>query len=238
MITSSKISNTPCFAVISRIDLQEVIRERDRCPGGTAWLQDDGRHVALNESLLQHRRVIGWEHGHGSERLARDTGYGGRFEGRFFALQRIVLPAVEMALELQDRVALGVTPGNPHREQGRFGARCGEADALRRRHQLDDLFGPFDFAEMAGREVGSARDLVAHRLIDVRVVVAQDQGAVADGVVDQLVAVDIPLVRAVGVGDVRWERLDVPAIVGDSADDGVAGTLMHGSRAGELGLVP
>ena len=66
----------------------------------------------------------------------------------------------------------------------------------------------------------------------------KDQRAVTDGVVDQLVAVDIPFVGAIGPVDVGRKWLDVPTVVGDTANDGLPRSLEQALRSGKFLLVP
>src|SRR5829696_7991922 len=62
---------------------------------------------------------------------------------------------------------------------------------------------------------------------------SKQKRAVTHHVVDQAVAVDVPLVGALGIGNVRRERLHVAAVVGDTAGDDLPRALVHRQRARE-----
>jgi hypothetical protein len=76
--------------------------------------------------------------------------------------------------------------------------------------------------------------LVAHRCQDPRIVVTEQERPVAHHVVEQLVAVDVPLARSVRAVNVGREGLDVAAVVVDAAGDHAACLPMERQRPGEL----
>ena len=69
--------------------------------------------------------------------------------------------------------------------------------------------------------------LPPHRRDDRRVAVAQQQRPVAGPVVDQLVAVHVPLAGALGAVEVDGERLQVAQVVGDAVGEEAARLLVQ-----------
>src|SRR5690606_5038514 len=128
---------------------------------------------------------------------------------------------MEVAGELHDLLATGEGARQAHAEQGGFRARGGELQALGGGYQPLDPVAPGQLVVGAGAQVGAALELLGDDREDLGVVVAGDQRAVAHRIVDQLVAVDVPLLGALGaraidregsreahvVGDARWEDL-------------------------------
>src|SRR5258708_35276456 len=66
---------------------------------------------------------------------------------------------------------------------------------------------------MAGGELGGAIELRMPRFHEEGVVVAEQKGAVAAEIVDVAVAVDVPLRRAEGAGDVERIGIEMPAVM-------------------------
>ena len=91
--------------------------------------------------------------------------------------------------------------------------------------RLRDLLGPGHLELVAGAVVGALVDLLGHGRGHGGIVVAQNQRAVAHPVVDQLVAVDVPLARAVGAFDVDRKGREVAAVVRDATRDRLARAL-------------
>ena len=81
------------------------------------------------------------------------------------------------------------------------------------------MFGPGDFELVASAIVGAFVDLLGDRGGDLWMVVPQQQRAVAHPVVDELVAVDVPLAAAVGPLDVDREWDEIATVVGDATGD-------------------
>ncbi len=68
---------------------------------------------------------------------------------------------------------------------------------------------------MVAAVVGALGRLLLDGPCDLRVGVAQEKGAVAHHVVDDIVAVHVPLVAPLSVVDVERKGGQVPSIVGD-----------------------
>ena len=62
--------------------------------------------------------------------------------------------------------------------------------------------------------MGTSVHLPGYGLDHLRMTMTQDQSAVADDVVDVLVAVDIPLAPPFRVAHVEWEGVDPASVVG------------------------
>ena len=101
---------------------------------------------------------------------------------------------------------------------------------------LDEL-APLDFEVVARAGVRALRHLLLHGLHHVVGAVAEDVRAVADEVVGELVAVHVPLVRALRVGDVDRERVHHPRVVRDAAGEELLRLLEPLLRPGERGGV-
>ena len=138
----------------------------------------------------------------------------------------IVVPAVIVALELQDPLPTGEPPGEPDRVECRLGAGAAEDDSLGGRDHPDEPLGQLHFERVGGRE-GDA--VIVHRPDDRRpdaaVVVAEQDGTEGVVEVDVLVAVDVPDPRALGSLHVeRIRRGAAPFALDATRRDGV-GTL-------------
>ena len=144
------------------------------------------------------------------------------------------MPAVEVALEAHDPVLAGMRPGEAECHVGRLGAGRGEAHALRTRHQLAHDLRPADLALVIGARMGAVRQRLPNRVEHLRPAVTQQQGAVAAGVVDILVAVLVPLARALGPGDVDAVRLQIARVVDDAGRQELPGFGRESSRARRL----
>ena len=128
----------------------------------------------------------------------------------------VVVPAVVVLPELDEPRLAGVSASEADGEQGGLGAAGGEAHSLRGRHEAGDELGPAHLVGSRGAHVGAVPDLSLDGLGDLRTVVAENQGAEADDVVDQLVAVNVPLDGSIAAPDVEWvgvhdARLGCPA---------------------------
>ena len=130
-----------------------------------------------------------------------------------------------MTSQLHHPRPAGGRPGQPQGQQRGLRPAGGEPDELGRGHQVHDQLGPLAFQLMARARVEGQRRLVTHRRHHRRVAVPQEQGAVAHDVADDLVPVEIPLVRALGPRDGERERRRPPHVVGDAAGQRAAGAL-------------
>src|SRR5436309_3060890 len=139
--------------------------------------------------------------------LARRFSSAVGFVGRTQADLEPLVPAVEVARELDDVALAREGAGEPHGHVGGLGARRGEANALGARHEAADPLAPLDFLFVTGAVMRAAQRLLAHGVGHLSRVVAEEQGAVAHPVVDVAIAVDVPLVGALGPGDVERTRL-------------------------------
>ncbi len=74
------------------------------------------------------------------------------------------------------------------------------------------------------------QDLLLDGRHHVGVGVAQKQGPVTHNVVDELVAVHVPLAGPAGPLDVKGERFEVPRVVGDAAGERLLGLLVKPER--------
>ena len=117
------------------------------------------------------------------------------------------------------------------RQQRRLGAAGREAHALGARHEVDDALGPVGLLLAARAEVLTEARLPAHRLDDGGMRVAGDHRAVACHVVEDAVAVDVPLVGALGARDARGERILSAGIVREAAREELQRPLVLGLRA-------
>ena len=195
--------------------------------------QDDGRDVGVAlHGLLHGVQVSGGHDDHAAPGLG---GYAGR--GTVGSGHGVVVPAVEVVLQLDDLVAPGVGPGQPHRHQRGLGAAAVEPHPLDGRHQVHDRPGPAHLLVGARPQVRAAADLLGDRVRDGRVRVPQDQRAVPRNVVDVFVAVHVPLARPLPVGDVQRERLGVAIVVGHAAGEDAHGLPVTLGRPGMRGDV-
>ena len=149
------------------------------------------------------------------------------------AAGHLVVPAMEVALEPQQRLLAGEGARQPHRHQRRLGAGRGEAEALGRRAPGA---GPrCAHCTSRGCDAPNWRAFIqrlAHRRGHHRVVVAQQQRAVAAEIVDVAVAIDVPLVRALRARDEHAVRIDVARVMGDAAREQLVRLLRQLGRAG------
>ena len=176
---------------------------------GAGRLQDDRCHVVvLGQGLLHQRYVVGRQHDHRAEGLIRDAP-----EHRV-AGHGVVVPSMEVVHELDDLRLARVGPHQSERHEGRLGARALEAHLLDAGHEVDHRLPPPYLQVRRRAEVRSHGHLSGDRLDDVGMGVAQDQRAVAGVVVDQPVAVHVPLVRPKPVGGIDRERLEAAGVVG------------------------
>ena len=177
-------------------------REGEPAEAGARRLEDEGGDVAGAERRGDH---LGRERGEDQDRLADRAGHPGGQQGRARGAQpgdHRVAPSVEVLRDLGDDVPPGRRPREPEREHGRLGPRRGEAHPVDRGDGGGDPLGPLDLEAAPGAEVSALVELAVDRLDDRGVGVAEEEGAVAHGVVDQLTPVDEPLPRPPGPLDV------------------------------------
>jgi len=160
----------------------------DQRPGGLEIVprrdQDLLLHGAGNACRVRHR--LGKFH-----RLSRPL----------VAHQRVVIHAVEGALEFEDLLAPGEGPGDSQGEERRFRAAVVEADLFRAGHALGDgageLDGAFAHEEVAGALVQALANGFHHRGMGV----PQQERSRTHQVVDVLVAADVTNPAALGALD-------------------------------------
>ncbi|MCY1429020.1 hypothetical protein D9M71_449230 [compost metagenome] len=192
---------------------------------------DDARHFAANfrQGLLDGGDVVerqgqgvfgeGRWHARGV-RHAEGQGAGTGFH------QQAVGVAVVAALELDDAVATGEAAGQTDGAHGRFGAGADHAHHFHRRHQRADQVGHFHF-QRGRRAVGQAVfQLLAHRVENIRMAVAEDHRAPRADVVDVALVV---FIHHIGAGCVLEEQRGASDAL-EGADRGVdaAGDVLLG----------
>ena len=155
-MTSSKIKGASYLVARVAQALEEALRQRNHRPRSAARFDDHTGDVALAQTLLDVGEVRR-DNGDRIERLARNPGHRRALERRTLSLEQVVVPAVEVALELQDGRLAGVRPGNADRQQRRFGSGKRELDLVGRRQHADDLFRPGNFAFVPGSKMGAIR---------------------------------------------------------------------------------
>ena len=141
------------------------------------------------------------------------------------------MPAVEVGPEAEHLAPAGEGAGEAHRHQRRLGAGAREADPLGAGHEVPDRLGPAHLERMARAEVGPLPQRQGDRGGDLRMIVAEQERAVAAVIVDVAVAIDVPFVRAQGALDVDAVGLEVAAVVGDAAREQAAGLPGEPGRA-------
>src|SRR5205085_7922589 len=90
---------------------------------------------------------------------------------------------------------------------------------------------------MAAARVSGFRSLSLHSRDDVWMRMAEQHRPVAGPVIDELVAIDVPLPRAALAIDIDRERLHVTQIVRDAGRKHGASVLVATSGAGKLGAI-
>ena len=160
------------------------------------------------------------------------TGVGSPLVGREVVAPRdVVVPAVVVALELEDALAAGERPREPDRVERRLGAGAAEDDPLGGRDHLDEPLGELDLERVGRRERHAVLVHRPHRgRVDPRVVVAEQDRPERRVEVDVLVAVDVPDARALRLGHEQriWPRTSALAL--DAAGRDAAGALMQRGR--------
>ena len=236
--TSSKMRTTlwRCGAVAD--EGEEVGVDGDRAHRGAGRLEDDGGDVALvGEGVRQRLVAVLGDDDLLAEDGGRDAGRtGDRLAGQDVADDAVV-PAVEVEGEADELVAAGEGAGESDGHHGGLGAGGVEAHLLGGRDELLDPAGPLELELVAGAVVRALGDLTGDGADERLVGVAEEEGAVAEDVVDYLVAVDVRLAGAGGVVDVDGEGREVTDVVGDAVGEDVGGLLVEGLRAGVQRLI-
>ena len=159
---------------------------------------------------------FGGKHDHGAGGLFRHAACVGAAD------DHVVVPAVEVFLELDDLALAGVRARQLERHHGGLGAGTGEAHALRGGYEVLDAPAPLVLHVAAAAEVGCLGHLPGDGLDDVRVRVAEYERAVACEVVQYAVAVNVPLGGAFGVGEEQREGPEPAPVVGYAVGEDLA----------------
>ncbi len=158
--------------------------------------------------------------------------------------QRVVV-AVIRPLDLQDQLAAGERAHDARGVQRRLGPRVAEPP-VRQLEPLREQVGHEQRVLGRLREVRAQRDAFAHGLDDLRMRVAHHHDAVAVVVVDVLVVVDVPDVRALAAPDVdRVRRPGLPRRADPAGEPALrllavrqAAAVLHVERRGLVGEQP
>ena len=219
--------------------VEELGAERHLAEGGAGGLDDRGGDVRVRgEGGGELRFIARFEQPHLGRDPAEHAHRGRAVEMARVAGGHMVVPAVEMAFEAEQRIAAGEGAREPHRHQRGLGAGRREAQAFGERDQAAHRGGPADLARVVGAEMRACGecglDGAAHRLVPV----AEQQRPVPAEIVDIFVPIDVPFARALGVRDVDAVGIDVARVVGDAAREqrgGLARKLRRAGRAGTVG---
>ncbi len=125
--------------------------------------------------------------------------------------QKTVVVAVVAALELDDLVASGVAAGQAQGAHGGLGAGVDHAQHLHGGDGLADGAGQADLVGAGGAEAGAGLHRVQGRGRDLGISVAQEHGAPAEHVVDELAALHGGHARSAGAGDEQGVALHAAA---------------------------
>ena len=195
--------------------------------------QDDCGDVAVPlHGLLDGVQVAGRYYHHTAPGLCGDPGRRAVRAGH-----GVVVPPVEVILQLDDLVAPGVRPRQAHRHQRGFGAAAVESHSFHGRHQVHYGPGPAQLLIGARAQVGSPADLFRNGIRDGRMGVPQEQRAVTGNVVDVLVPVHVPLPRPLSVSNVQREGFCVSVVVSDTSRKYAHGVTITFGGAGVIGDV-
>ena len=186
---------------------------------GAGWLDDHGGDVGVAlQRTADGVDVAGRQAVERFHRLPRDA------EGRRDVVVRHTLAPETTSCQpwkwssnLISLRAAGEGAGEADRHHRRLGAGAVEAHLLATGDEVDDLPRPLDLEAVGGAVVGAGLHLLRDRRDHIRVAVAEDEGAVAHDVVDQLVAVGVPFVAALGAVDVDREGVEAAGVVGQAA---------------------
>ena len=149
----------------------------------------------------------------------------GHIDGQH-ADEGVVVDAVVLALELDDKVPARVAPGHADGVHRGLGARHRQAHQVAERHLAHEL-GRDDLVLRGQAEAHAAAHALVDMVVHARVGMAQDDRAVAHPQVDVLVPVDVP-------DDPASAPVDVDRVLAPRAEVGVraprkdpAGPLVH-----------
>ena len=182
---------------------------------GARRLQDEGGDIVVAVEGVLHRPQVAGRHNH--HRPHAGVGYARR--GAVGAGHGVVVPAVEVVLQLNDLVLAGIGAGQTHRHQRRFRAGTVEAHLLDGGHQRLDGLRPSQFLVGGSAQVGAALYLTRNGFGDGGMRMAQQQRPVARDVVDVFIAVHVPLARPFAVGHKQRKGRGVARIVGHAAGE-------------------
>ena len=211
VMTSSKMSTAPCLVHSSR-----QASRKPGCGGTTPMLPATGSTMSAaissprsSNSLGQRGDVVVLDQQRVGRRALGDAGAVGQREREHAAAgggQEAVRVAVVAADELDDLLAAGEAAGDAHGAHRRLGARVDHAHELDGRHGLADEARQLDL-ELRGRAVARAAvDLLLQPADDLGVSPAEDHGSPRRDEVDELVAVGVPDVGALGARDEQRVR--------------------------------
>ncbi len=205
--------------------------DRDRAATAACRLQDHAGDIVSACGQRCERVPVVWS---ADKDVVQDaTRYAGgnrSIKGRTDCNRRVVVPTVKVALELDDLVSTGCRPGEPDRQQCCLRSRPDKADSLDSWNKLEHLLGPPNLQIVTGAVVGPATKLLGNSHLDGRVIMSQDERPVSHPVVDQLVAIDVPLSGTAGPIDIDRERVEVPDVVGQAAGNSRLGLAEQGLR--------
>ena len=174
------------------------------------WLDNDGCNVSIFiEQTLYTGAVIGVDYDRVGSDVGRHADGGAAVEMRDVAAGHVVQPTVIMPVKSHQFVLAGKGACQSHCHLSGFGARGMEAHAFRRRHHFTDFFSPENVEFMSRGEMCATRELRTGGRDDLRVIVAEQQGAVPAEVIDVFITIDIPLASTGGVAGVEPVGLGV-----------------------------
>ena len=219
VLTSSKMSTTPCSVASSRTRSRKPGSRRHDADVELDRLDDDRRDLAARGAsriAASDLRLVERRDDRLGDPRARDAGAGGHglrrsigpisSRGGWMLTQHVVVVAVVAALELDDLLAAGVAARDADGVHRRLGARVAEAHEIGAEALLD-LLGQRDAVLDRERVAGAVRDAVLERLGQDRVRVAGGEDAEGHVEVDVLVAVRIADARAARIGHEQRVRV-------------------------------
>ena len=200
---------TTCCCLPEMLEKGRIGRDRVivRAPG----FSNDGRNIIRAvQRLRQGCRVIKGDKHDRALHFLGDTGRHRHVIRGDDSAHDVIVPAMEMALKLDDFTFASVGACGAQCQKGGFSARAGEFDRLRARHQVHDQTGPVDFESRTPAGVRTACHLLTYGLDDSRVRMPQQHGTVPHPVIDVAIAIHIPLVRAHTAVHVEWKGIEGP----------------------------
>ena len=195
---------------------------------GTATFQKQGGDVFPGQGFFHGDVVVtGDDHGGIGYGIVGDGGQPtgeGLVKRRNHADVQIIGPTEELPGELEDFLPAGVSASQLDDHNIGLGAGEHELHPLRGRNQPANQFRPLYGGQVLGTVMGASGNLSGDCFHQGGVGVSQYQAAVTHGIIDILIAVDVPLARAAGVRSVDLEG------------DGVAGVMVDAATAAERSL--